>query len=183
MTTNLNLVLKKKWYDMIATGEKTEEYRDVKPYWEKRLLDYKSIVRDYELLVFRRFLVGKGVNPLDYPRGFETVTFRLGYQKNAPRMTFELKSITIGKGRSEWGAAPNKQYFIIKLGDRIDGNLRLTDSDIAELGCCECEGAYICCNNGESVLRNAITAWNKGKRNDPCGCYECFKKIKKRNEQ
>lgn len=35
----LHLVLKKKWFDLIASGVKTEEYRDVKPYWEKRLLD------------------------------------------------------------------------------------------------------------------------------------------------
>ena len=33
----LDLVLKKKWFDMIASGEKTEEYREIKPYWESRL--------------------------------------------------------------------------------------------------------------------------------------------------
>ena len=33
----LYLVLKSKWYDMIASGEKREEYREVKPYWKKRL--------------------------------------------------------------------------------------------------------------------------------------------------
>lgn len=71
MTTKiLDLVLKGKWYDMIASGQKTEEYREIKPYWEKRLLDYEAIKRDYEMLMFRRFLVGKGVDPLDYPRGF-----------------------------------------------------------------------------------------------------------------
>ena len=29
----LHLVLKRKWYDMIASGEKIEEYREIKPYW------------------------------------------------------------------------------------------------------------------------------------------------------
>lgn len=43
----LDLVLKGKWYDMIASGEKTEEYREIKPYWEKRLLDYEAIKRDF----------------------------------------------------------------------------------------------------------------------------------------
>lgn len=38
----LDLVLKGKWYDMIASGEKTEEHRETKPYWEKRLLDYET---------------------------------------------------------------------------------------------------------------------------------------------
>lgn len=29
--------LKKEWYDKIKSGEKTVEYREVKPYWMKRL--------------------------------------------------------------------------------------------------------------------------------------------------
>ena len=29
--------LKKQWYDKIKTGEKTIEYREVKPYWATRL--------------------------------------------------------------------------------------------------------------------------------------------------
>ena len=31
--------LKKQWYEKIKSGEKTIEYREVKPYWEKRLVD------------------------------------------------------------------------------------------------------------------------------------------------
>lgn len=37
MEYTLHLHLKKKWYDMIASGEKKEEYRDFKPYYHKRL--------------------------------------------------------------------------------------------------------------------------------------------------
>lgn len=33
----LHLVLKRKWYDMIVSGEKIEEYREIKPYWSNRL--------------------------------------------------------------------------------------------------------------------------------------------------
>ncbi len=29
----LHLTLKKTWFDMIASGEKREEYREMKPYW------------------------------------------------------------------------------------------------------------------------------------------------------
>lgn len=46
------------------------------------------------------------------------VTFQLGYQTNAPRMTFEIESISIGKGNPAWGA-PDNEVFIIKLGKRI----------------------------------------------------------------
>lgn len=34
-------------------------------------------------------------------------------------MTFEIEEIKIGKGREEWGAESDKDYFIIKLGKRI----------------------------------------------------------------
>ncbi len=33
----LHLVLKRRWYEMIERGEKTEEYREIKPYWTKRI--------------------------------------------------------------------------------------------------------------------------------------------------
>jgi len=29
--------LKKQWYEKIKSGEKTIEYREVKPYWSKRI--------------------------------------------------------------------------------------------------------------------------------------------------
>lgn len=35
----LKLVVKKKWFDMIVSGEKTEEYREIKPYWIDKLVN------------------------------------------------------------------------------------------------------------------------------------------------
>ena len=34
----LILPIKKKWFDMIASGEKKEEYREIKTYWTSRFL-------------------------------------------------------------------------------------------------------------------------------------------------
>lgn len=41
--------LKKEWYEKIKSGEKTVEYRELKPYWEKRLFRamYPLTVRTY----------------------------------------------------------------------------------------------------------------------------------------
>lgn len=64
----LHLTLKKKWFDMILSGEKTEEYRDIKPYYNLRLIG-----RDYD-----------------------TVIFRNGYARDAPSITIELKAIRFG---------------------------------------------------------------------------------------
>ena len=36
----LVLPIKKKWFDMIINGEKQEEYRELKPYYHKRLGNY-----------------------------------------------------------------------------------------------------------------------------------------------
>ena len=33
----LVLPIKRKWFEMIASGEKKEEYREIKPYYDKRL--------------------------------------------------------------------------------------------------------------------------------------------------
>jgi len=41
----LDLPLKKQWYDMIANGTKREEYRVIKPFWEKRLINDDGHVR------------------------------------------------------------------------------------------------------------------------------------------
>jgi hypothetical protein len=37
----LHLPLKAKWYEMIESGVKTEEYREIKPYWIIRLVNIK----------------------------------------------------------------------------------------------------------------------------------------------
>ena len=90
----LSLVLKKKWYDMIDSGAKKEEYREITSYWKKRMNNCR--VRQYK-----------------------TVTFYLGYAKNRPSMTFALDRIMIDKGNYKWGAEPGKLYFVIKLGKRL----------------------------------------------------------------
>ena len=41
--STLKLTLKKKWFDMILSGDKVTEYRELKPYWVQRLFDYKDI--------------------------------------------------------------------------------------------------------------------------------------------
>lgn len=50
----LTLSIKKQWFDMIASGVKKEEYRDIKPYYTSRfmnigLLDKAAHRQDREL--------------------------------------------------------------------------------------------------------------------------------------
>lgn len=89
MNKTLYLILKDEWYDMIERGIKTEEYREIKGYWIKRL-------------------EGKE---------FNRVRFSLGYTKRT--MIFLCDGIEIGTGNPKWGAEPGKNYYVIKLGRRL----------------------------------------------------------------
>lgn len=40
----LTFNLKKQWFDKIKSGEKTHEYREVKPYWKSRI--YKPMIEN-----------------------------------------------------------------------------------------------------------------------------------------
>lgn len=121
---SLYLVLKEKWYDMIESGEKTEEYRDITPYWYNRLLwdddyDKKPWDKDVELFVKNHKALDNALFAGCYRPKFNTVTFQRAYHRNPSRMTFRINSILIGKGNVKWGAESYKEYFIIKLGERI----------------------------------------------------------------
>jgi|TARA_R110000824_G_scaffold107557_6_gene253922 hypothetical protein len=63
----LHLNLYREYFDAILKGEKTTEYRDVTPYWSKRL---------------------EG-------RHYDVIKFRNGYRKDAPEMIVEFKGIGI----------------------------------------------------------------------------------------
>lgn len=113
----LTLPLKKKWFDLIKAGIKKEEYREIKPFWEKRLLDYKAIKADVQALMFKRYVLRIPYDVCkDYPREYDSLVFTLGYPKAGDterRLTFKGPKIRIGTGRPEWGAEPGKNYFVI----------------------------------------------------------------------
>ncbi len=114
----LHLPLKAKWYEMIESGVKTEEYREIKPYWVKRLVPctHECSSGHWSEEYYKCVLNCKAVNMhINIPL-FKYVKFSYGYTKRT--MIFELEKITIGKGNPEWGA-PEGDVFIIKLGKRI----------------------------------------------------------------
>jgi hypothetical protein len=108
----LHLTLKRKWFDMIASGEKTEEYRELKYYWAARLVDQIELnPREDESWELDGIKYG-----METAKHFDQVTFKNGYSKNAPTISFKVKDIVIWAGRYEWGAEPGVKYFVIKLG-------------------------------------------------------------------
>lgn len=97
----LTLPIKKKWFDMIKSGEKKEEYREIKPYWTKR---FCHALYDLEL--------GNSSKTLYNAVG--TVIFKNGYQKNAPKIKCDIE-LRQDFGKEEWGAEPNKLYYVLKI--------------------------------------------------------------------
>lgn len=84
----ITLPTKKKWFDMILSGEKREEYRDDTPYYRR---------------IFEKWL-GMPVR----------VRFRNGYRADSP--SFERTVVPhIGCGHPEWGAEPDKGYIVLAI--------------------------------------------------------------------
>lgn len=94
----LTLPTKKKWFDMILSGEKTEEYREQTEYYRKRL----------ENLFKRR----NGEHKAD--TGKRKIAFRNGYNATSPTFV-AVCTWDIGTGKEEWGAEKGKEYNRIHI--------------------------------------------------------------------
>ena len=98
MARILTLHLKKPWFDLIKRGVKLEEYREFNDYWTKRLI--KNRPKDG-----------------DQFKEFDEVHFALAYPKKDDKKNWIIVKgpikIWVGLGRTDWGAEPCKDYFII----------------------------------------------------------------------
>lgn len=91
----LSLPIKKKWYDMILSGEKKEEYREIKPYYRSR----------FEHL-WQGSLIGGEAK--------RRIKFVNGYSRKSPSFIATV-TIDIGPGRPEWGAEDGKDYYRLHI--------------------------------------------------------------------
>lgn len=86
----LVLPIKKKWFDMIISGEKREEYREFKQYYHSRI---GYLTRGNQII---------------------KVMFRNGQKYNSPAVICRC-TVTVGKGIEKWGAIPDTNYYILKI--------------------------------------------------------------------
>ena len=101
----LHLTLKKKWFDLIKSGKKTIEYREIKDYWKKRL-----VIITNERIMCPNFIG----HPFDF-REFDKIHFKNGYSKDSPQMIVEFKGISLE-------TFEGKMCFAIKLGKIINSS-------------------------------------------------------------
>ena len=82
----LTLPIKKVWFDMIATGEKLEEYRDISDYYNSRFKNGET----------------------------KEILLRNGYSRFSSTIKVSVK-ISQGFGKEIWGATHNKKYWILTI--------------------------------------------------------------------
>lgn len=100
--SDMVLTLKKQWFDMILSGEKAEEYREIKPYWTKRFENYFGQMLDLD--------TKKWVWKSD----IKNIVFRNGYGKDVPEFTAEC-SIREDYGFVPWGAEKGQKYYVLTI--------------------------------------------------------------------
>ena len=101
----LILPIKRKWFDMILSGEKKEEYRERKPYWEKRFKNYFG---------WAYGLTSANTWGWQFPPHRKDIIFRNGYGKDAPEFTAEV-TICERNGNPDWGAVPGEVYYVLQV--------------------------------------------------------------------
>ncbi len=95
----LILPIKKKWFDMILSGEKKEEYREIKPYYLSRLKN------EFDMYPYSIIPVGTDER---------MVMFRNGYRKDSPAFIADC-TLDIKAGKEEWGAERDTEYFVLTI--------------------------------------------------------------------
>lgn len=79
----LTLPIKKKWFDMIVSGEKKEEYREIKPYYDSRFMNAFGFLLAGGQMVYGEAAPEEIRKPWPVP-----VVFRNGYSKRIRRKLF-----------------------------------------------------------------------------------------------
>jgi hypothetical protein len=113
----LNLTLKKEWFSLIESGQKKEEYREIKSYWMNRFIEKDSLHNESKESLLQ--IIESNTDSIILKK-FDYVEFKNGYNKNCPQIKLECNGINISTGKTEWGALENQYYFVITLGKEIN---------------------------------------------------------------
>jgi hypothetical protein len=130
----LTLSLKEIWFTMTDPNGKTEDYRNITPYWCSRLLLFNGKKQSQyfwtQLCFIRKFnpsskLIQQGLELGEITfKEFTENVMTWGYP-NAEDTTrikrFKHNGIKVSLGKIEWGAEDSETlYFVIKHGERSE---------------------------------------------------------------
>lgn len=124
----LKLTVTKEFFDLIKSGEKLEEYREIKPYWLVRFIDWKgmaiSLKEEMCTDLKRNTSAARWNFDNNYCQNiqYSHVEFKNGYAKDAPTIITKCKKITIGKPTKQGSQLFKDDVFIISLGTLVWSN-------------------------------------------------------------
>lgn len=102
----LTMPIKKKWFGMIFPGEKKEEYREIKSYYETRFMNLFGVI-----FCGGTWIKCSEIGLSECARDdIQAICFRNGYNKNSPSFIAKC-TLSIGTGKEEWGAEKRKRVF------------------------------------------------------------------------
>lgn len=103
----LILPIKKRWFEMILSGEKKEEYREIKQYYKSR---------------FSKIFMMHPHSFIPYGTDTAEIMFRNGYSRESPSFIAKC-TLDVRTGRQEWGAEPGVEYYVLSIKEikNIDG--------------------------------------------------------------
>lgn len=106
---DLILPITRDWFDRIASGEKKEEYREIKPYYTSRF--YNILGNEF----------GDVLHCQECSSSF-ILMLRNGYSTKSPYLISEVY-LSKGRGKPEWGAPPREDVYILHIEDILEINL------------------------------------------------------------
>lgn len=99
----LTLPIKAKWFNMILSGEKKEEYRETKSYYTSRF---------NKLFNLDHVCISEGTEEKE-------IRFVNGYGRERPAFIAKC-TLEITSGRVAWGAEYGKTYYVLKIHEIRD---------------------------------------------------------------
>lgn len=106
----LTLPIKKKWFDMILSGEKKEEYRDNKHYYRQRFCNLFGVIFHKNEIINCK---NAGIDECSKDE-IQEICFRNGYSKDSPSFVAKCR-LRIGTGKEKWGAVHGTEYLILEI--------------------------------------------------------------------
>ena len=102
MNAILNMTIKRQWFDMISSGEKREEYRNVD---NSQVKNARESIYNYE---YGEYYV---------------MDLRNGYRMSSRALAIQVYGIILRSGKDsihpEWGEPTDRDHLVIILGDVI----------------------------------------------------------------
>lgn len=164
----LTLAVSKEWFDMIVSGEKNEEYREIKPYWASRLVNQQAESGEVLFDEFGGYC--RVIGELEY-KPYTHVLFINGYRKDSSRIEKEIENIFIGKPKK--GLCPGKwldhEFSLLSSSDMIA--IKVSSENIQELWKCPDVSELVKTVSGDCTKQTLIVRLRNREFYVPDGFY------------